>query len=106
MGPSISNKHTKRNRRYILNLIHFTCNINNITALLTSVDFEAANQNTFNESLYEIKKFFQDMMQLSLCPTANRTVKVEEYLHHTNPGGKLIFKQGNHAVWFQDCWLK
>lgn len=92
MDPTISNKHTKRNRRYILNLIHFTCNINNITALLTtSVDCEASNQNTFNESLYEIKNFFQDLMQLSLRPTENRTVKVEEYLHHTSSGGKLIF---------------
>ena len=88
MDPTISNKHTKRNRRYILNLIYFTCNINNITALLTC---EASNQNTFNESLYEINKFFQDLMQLSLLPTEIRTVKVEEYLHHTNPGGKLIF---------------
>lgn len=88
MDPTISNKHTKRNRRYILNLIHFTCNINNITALLTC---EASHQNTFNESLYEIKTFFQDLMQLSLRPTENRTVKVEEYLHHTNPGGKLNF---------------
>ena len=87
MDPSISNKHSKRNRRYILNLIRFNLtsfsNINNVTALLTSVDCEASNQNTFNESLYEIKKFSQDLMQFFLCPTENRMVKVEEYSHST-----------------------